>query len=125
MFAACFARLDLIVQAKSGTGKTCVFTTIALDSLILENTVTQVFLLFVSWWNCSFIVLLYIKEMYITKYPLSCWQHNGLFPCHITLPFLPFKAIVHLKMTQKCLLITLLSEPVYESFFLCNAKEDV
>lgn len=33
---------DLIVQAKSGTGKTCVFTTIALDSLILENTTTQV-----------------------------------------------------------------------------------
>ncbi|KAI7797630.1 probable ATP-dependent RNA helicase DDX20 [Triplophysa rosa] len=37
--------LDLIVQAKSGTGKTCVFTTIALDSLILENTVTQVLVL--------------------------------------------------------------------------------
>ncbi|XP_051509957.1 probable ATP-dependent RNA helicase DDX20 [Myxocyprinus asiaticus] len=37
--------LDLIVQAKSGTGKTCVFTTIALDSLILENTSTQVLVL--------------------------------------------------------------------------------
>ncbi|XP_026101012.1 probable ATP-dependent RNA helicase DDX20 [Carassius auratus] len=37
--------LDLIVQAKSGTGKTCVFTTIALDSLILENTTTQVLVL--------------------------------------------------------------------------------
>ncbi|XP_061488001.1 probable ATP-dependent RNA helicase DDX20 [Rhineura floridana] len=34
--------LDLIVQAKSGTGKTCVFSTIALDSLILESPVTQI-----------------------------------------------------------------------------------
>uniref|UniRef100_A0A8C5M4Q7 Probable ATP-dependent RNA helicase DDX20 n=1 Tax=Leptobrachium leishanense TaxID=445787 RepID=A0A8C5M4Q7_9ANUR len=34
--------LDLIVQAKSGTGKTCVFSTIALDSLILENATTQI-----------------------------------------------------------------------------------
>ncbi|XP_054994736.1 probable ATP-dependent RNA helicase DDX20 isoform X3 [Sorex araneus] len=33
--------LDLIVQAKSGTGKTCVFSTIALDTLILENLSTQ------------------------------------------------------------------------------------
>lgn len=33
---------DLIVQAKSGTGKTCVFSTIALDSLVLENPTTQV-----------------------------------------------------------------------------------
>ncbi|XP_018415258.1 PREDICTED: probable ATP-dependent RNA helicase DDX20 [Nanorana parkeri] len=37
--------LDLIVQAKSGTGKTCVFTTVALDSLILENTATQILVL--------------------------------------------------------------------------------
>ncbi|XP_056130403.1 probable ATP-dependent RNA helicase DDX20 [Lampris incognitus] len=37
--------LDLIVQAKSGTGKTCVFSTIALDSLVLENTTTQVLVL--------------------------------------------------------------------------------
>ncbi|KAM9785742.1 putative ATP-dependent RNA helicase DDX20 [Neosynchiropus ocellatus] len=37
--------LDLIVQAKSGTGKTCVFCTIALDSLILENSATQVLVL--------------------------------------------------------------------------------
>uniref|UniRef100_A0A8C6TH19 RNA helicase n=1 Tax=Neogobius melanostomus TaxID=47308 RepID=A0A8C6TH19_9GOBI len=37
--------LDLIVQAKSGTGKTCVFCTIALDSLILENPTTQVLVL--------------------------------------------------------------------------------
>ncbi|KAM9475707.1 putative ATP-dependent RNA helicase DDX20 [Clarias gariepinus] len=37
--------LDLIVQAKSGTGKTCVFSTIALDSLILENAATQVLVL--------------------------------------------------------------------------------
>ncbi|GCB72631.1 hypothetical protein scyTo_0006390, partial [Scyliorhinus torazame] len=36
---------DLIVQAKSGTGKTCVFATIALDSLILENPATQVLIL--------------------------------------------------------------------------------
>ncbi|KAL8179119.1 UNVERIFIED_CONTAM: DEAD (Asp-Glu-Ala-Asp) box polypeptide 20 [Gekko kuhli] len=37
--------LDLIVQAKSGTGKTCVFSTIALDSLILESPVTQILVL--------------------------------------------------------------------------------
>uniref|UniRef100_A0AAX7V2N0 RNA helicase n=1 Tax=Astatotilapia calliptera TaxID=8154 RepID=A0AAX7V2N0_ASTCA len=37
--------LDLIVQAKSGTGKTCVFCTIALDSLVLENPSTQVLVL--------------------------------------------------------------------------------
>ncbi|KAG8450894.1 hypothetical protein GDO86_003239 [Hymenochirus boettgeri] len=37
--------LDLIVQAKSGTGKTCVFSTVALDSLILENTATQILIL--------------------------------------------------------------------------------
>ena len=29
--------LDLIVQAKSGTGKTCVFTVIALENLILKS----------------------------------------------------------------------------------------
>ncbi|XP_019585991.2 putative ATP-dependent RNA helicase DDX20 [Rhinolophus sinicus] len=37
--------LDLIVQAKSGTGKTCVFSTIALDSLVLENLSTQILIL--------------------------------------------------------------------------------
>ncbi|KAI1893106.1 hypothetical protein AGOR_G00140480, partial [Albula goreensis] len=37
--------LDLIVQAKSGTGKTCVFATIALDSLVTENMTTQVLVL--------------------------------------------------------------------------------
>lgn len=37
--------LDLIVQAKSGTGKTCVFSTIALDSLVLENFSTQILIL--------------------------------------------------------------------------------
>ncbi|KAM5256729.1 putative ATP-dependent RNA helicase DDX20 [Ctenodactylus gundi] len=37
--------LDLIVQAKSGTGKTCVFSTIALDSLLLENCSTQILVL--------------------------------------------------------------------------------
>ncbi|XP_040922741.1 probable ATP-dependent RNA helicase DDX20 [Toxotes jaculatrix] len=37
--------LDLIVQAKSGTGKTCVFCTIALDMLVLENPATQVLVL--------------------------------------------------------------------------------
>nr|XP_008108041.1 PREDICTED: probable ATP-dependent RNA helicase DDX20 [Anolis carolinensis] len=37
--------LDLIVQAKSGTGKTCVFSTVALDSLILESPVTQILVL--------------------------------------------------------------------------------
>lgn len=33
---------DLIVQAKSGTGKTCVFSTIALDALLLDSPATQV-----------------------------------------------------------------------------------
>ncbi|XP_017379807.1 probable ATP-dependent RNA helicase DDX20 [Cebus imitator] len=37
--------LDLIVQAKSGTGKTCVFSTVALDSLVLENLSTQILIL--------------------------------------------------------------------------------
>ncbi|XP_029429038.1 probable ATP-dependent RNA helicase DDX20 [Rhinatrema bivittatum] len=37
--------LDLIVQAKSGTGKTCVFSTVALDSLILENPGIQILVL--------------------------------------------------------------------------------
>uniref|UniRef100_A0A8C3LTR9 RNA helicase n=1 Tax=Chrysolophus pictus TaxID=9089 RepID=A0A8C3LTR9_CHRPC len=36
---------DLIVQAKSGTGKTCVFSTIALDALLLDSTATQVLIL--------------------------------------------------------------------------------
>ena len=34
--------VDLIVQAKSGTGKTCVFTVIALESIDTENTCMQV-----------------------------------------------------------------------------------
>ncbi|KAL5013158.1 hypothetical protein ScPMuIL_007428 [Solemya velum] len=37
--------LDLIVQAKSGTGKTCVFTVIALESLQLESSAVQVLVL--------------------------------------------------------------------------------
>ncbi|NXO67518.1 DDX20 helicase, partial [Phainopepla nitens] len=37
--------LDLIVQAKSGTGKTCVFATIALDALLLESPATQILIL--------------------------------------------------------------------------------
>ncbi|XP_067166608.1 probable ATP-dependent RNA helicase DDX20 [Apteryx mantelli] len=37
--------LDLIVQAKSGTGKTCVFSAIALDALLLENPATQILIL--------------------------------------------------------------------------------
>ncbi|NXA39592.1 DDX20 helicase, partial [Eudromia elegans] len=37
--------LDLIVQAKSGTGKTCVFSTIALDALLLECPATQILIL--------------------------------------------------------------------------------
>ncbi|XP_068015669.1 probable ATP-dependent RNA helicase DDX20 [Melanerpes formicivorus] len=37
--------LDLIVQAKSGTGKTCVFSTIALDAVVLENLSTQILIL--------------------------------------------------------------------------------
>ncbi|NXL95457.1 DDX20 helicase, partial [Alectura lathami] len=36
---------DLIVQAKSGTGKTCVFSTVALDALLLESPATQVLIL--------------------------------------------------------------------------------
>ncbi|XP_027751006.1 probable ATP-dependent RNA helicase DDX20 isoform X1 [Empidonax traillii] len=37
--------LDLIVQAKSGTGKTCVFATIALDAVLLESPATQILVL--------------------------------------------------------------------------------
>ncbi|NWH87078.1 DDX20 helicase, partial [Aegithalos caudatus] len=36
---------DLIVQAKSGTGKTCVFATIALDAVLLESSATQILIL--------------------------------------------------------------------------------
>ncbi|NXQ14549.1 DDX20 helicase, partial [Peucedramus taeniatus] len=36
---------DLIVQAKSGTGKTCVFATIALDAVLLESPATQILIL--------------------------------------------------------------------------------
>ncbi|NXJ68088.1 DDX20 helicase, partial [Rostratula benghalensis] len=37
--------LDLIVQAKSGTGKTCVFSTIALDAVLPESSATQILVL--------------------------------------------------------------------------------
>ncbi|NWV50427.1 DDX20 helicase, partial [Daphoenositta chrysoptera] len=37
--------LDLIVQAKSGTGKTCVFATIALEAVLLESPATQILIL--------------------------------------------------------------------------------
>ena len=37
-----FFVLDLIVQAKSGTGKTCVFSVIALDGIITESPSAQV-----------------------------------------------------------------------------------
>ncbi|XP_006821228.1 uncharacterized protein LOC102804675 [Saccoglossus kowalevskii] len=37
--------LDLIVQAKSGTGKTCVFSVISLESLHLDSSSTQVLVL--------------------------------------------------------------------------------
>uniref|UniRef100_A0A674GGU4 Probable ATP-dependent RNA helicase DDX20 n=1 Tax=Taeniopygia guttata TaxID=59729 RepID=A0A674GGU4_TAEGU len=37
--------LDLIVQAKSGTGKTCVFATIALEAVLLESPATQILVL--------------------------------------------------------------------------------
>ncbi|XP_064255295.1 probable ATP-dependent RNA helicase DDX20 isoform X2 [Passer domesticus] len=37
--------LDLIVQAKSGTGKTCVFATIALDAVLLDSPATQILIL--------------------------------------------------------------------------------
>ncbi|KFO89924.1 putative ATP-dependent RNA helicase DDX20, partial [Buceros rhinoceros silvestris] len=36
---------DLIVQAKSGTGKTCVFSTVALDAVLLESPATQILIL--------------------------------------------------------------------------------
>ncbi|KAJ7402208.1 putative ATP-dependent RNA helicase DDX20 [Pitangus sulphuratus] len=36
---------NLIVQAKSGTGKTCVFATIALDAVLLESPATQILVL--------------------------------------------------------------------------------
>ena len=37
--------LDLIAQAKSGTGKTCVFSVIALENINLTMTSTQVLVL--------------------------------------------------------------------------------
>ena len=37
-----FCVTDLIVQAKSGTGKTCVFSVIALESVEVETSSTQV-----------------------------------------------------------------------------------
>ncbi|XP_031557944.1 probable ATP-dependent RNA helicase DDX20 [Actinia tenebrosa] len=37
--------LDLIAQAKSGTGKTCVFSVIALENVLIENPATQVLVL--------------------------------------------------------------------------------
>ncbi|XP_078454722.1 putative ATP-dependent RNA helicase DDX20 [Lampetra planeri] len=37
--------LDLVVQAKSGTGKTCVFATVALEALVSENLAVQVLVL--------------------------------------------------------------------------------
>ncbi|NXT84366.1 DDX20 helicase, partial [Zapornia atra] len=37
--------LDLIVQAKSGTGKTCVFSAVALDAVLLESPATQILIL--------------------------------------------------------------------------------
>ncbi|CAG2201465.1 DDX20 [Mytilus edulis] len=39
------SRLDLIVQAKSGTGKTCVFSVIALEGLQLDTSALQVLIL--------------------------------------------------------------------------------
>ncbi|XP_071624468.1 probable ATP-dependent RNA helicase DDX20 [Heliangelus exortis] len=37
--------LDLIVQAKSGTGKTCVFSAIALEAVLLDSPATQILIL--------------------------------------------------------------------------------
>ena len=34
---------DLIVQAKSGTGKTCVFSVIALENIVTDTASTQVY----------------------------------------------------------------------------------
>ena len=42
LFFVFFYYVDLIAQAKSGTGKTCVFTVIALESLLLDQNTTQV-----------------------------------------------------------------------------------
>lgn len=42
LFLFFFFYVDLIAQAKSGTGKTCVFTVIALESLLLDQNTTQV-----------------------------------------------------------------------------------
>jgi ATP-dependent RNA helicase DDX20 len=36
---------DLIVQAKSGTGKTCVFTIVALEMVLVESKTLQVLVL--------------------------------------------------------------------------------
>ena len=42
----CFS--DLIVQAKSGTGKTCVFSVIALESIHIDTAATQVWFVFIE-----------------------------------------------------------------------------
>ncbi len=43
----CVLRLgaDLIVQAKSGTGKTCVFGVLALESVVVENGQLQILIM--------------------------------------------------------------------------------
>ena len=56
---------DLIVQAKSGTGKTCVFAVIALEGVLTESNSTQV---------CIFLKV----------------KYNIAFKCHHTLTVLTY-----------------------------------
>lgn len=57
------------MQAKSGTGKTCVFSTIALDALMLESPATQV-----SAGPCCEVVRLGLRG----GIGCFCWENNVL-----------------------------------------------
>ena len=59
---------DLIVQAKSGTGKTCVFSVIALESLQLDSAALQVHIQAVrNKVTCSWDILCWIAQLYRYK----------------------------------------------------------
>lgn len=102
--------LDLIVQAKSGTGKTCVFSTVALDSLIMENTATQILIL-----APTREIAVQIHSVIITigsrMEGLECHVFIGGTPlpqdkaklkkCHIAVGS-PVGFIHHFRLTSKC-----------------------
>ncbi|KAK2151539.1 hypothetical protein LSH36_360g02029 [Paralvinella palmiformis] len=71
--------LDLVVQAKSGTGKTCVFSVIALESILLNSPGTQVLILAptreiaVQIWEV-------INSISVTMSKLRCYAFIGGLP---------------------------------------------